>query len=156
MKVLVTGAGGFCGKHLTAYLQSQEVEIFTLGRTPTIFHHYKVCPTDLAGVTQALKASRPNYVFHLAGVAVSPEAATYYQVNTAYAACLLQALEEAGLANVPVLLVGSSAEYGMVTESELPITENLPAKPYSHYGISKLTQTNLGLAAASQGRPIVL
>src|SRR5207248_561315 len=80
----------------------------------------------------------------------------YYLVNTVYAARLLHAMELAGCALVPTLLIGSAAEYGAVNEDDVPITETMPARPIDHYGISKLAQTLIGQAAARDGRSIVV
>lgn len=153
MRVLLTGAGGFCGRHLLTYLRQQDAEVYTLGRQAASENHFCAAMSDVCGLAEALKSSQPDYIFHLAGVSHTADTALVYQVNTAYAAALLQAMELAGNRQTPVLLVGTSAEYGRVTEQELPITEDLPARPYNHYGISKLAQTLMGLAC---GRPVVV
>jgi nucleoside-diphosphate-sugar epimerase len=54
------------------------------------------------------------------------------------------------------LLAGSAGEYGEVANKELPITESHTPRPYSHYGISKLAQTQLGLAEARLTRPVII
>jgi nucleoside-diphosphate-sugar epimerase len=152
VRVLLTGAGGFCGKHLLSYLRQQDVEVHTLGRQAASETHYRAAVTDVCGLAEVLKGSQPDYIIHLAGVSHTADMALLYQINTAYAAALLQALELTGNRETPVLLVGSSAEYGRVTAEELPISEALPARPYNHYGISKLAQTLMGLACR---RPVV-
>jgi len=48
-------------------------------------------------------------------------------------------------------MVGTSAEYGAVKTHELPIAETTPTRPYSHYGVSKLAQTQLGLLLSRAG-----
>jgi len=45
-----------------------------------------------------------------------------------------------------VLLVGSAAEYGMVSSEDLPIREDHPAKPLTPFAASKLSQTRLAEA----------
>ena len=55
-----------------------------------------------------------------------------------------------------MLLVGSVAELGNISPADLPVTESAPTRPISPYGVSKLAQTELGLAAARNGRAIVL
>jgi GDP-4-dehydro-6-deoxy-D-mannose reductase len=153
MRALVTGAGGFCGKHLCDYLRSIDVEVHTLGnrRENSECHHYIEDITDSAAIAQVLTSLRPDYIFHLAGVSYSADSALYYRVNTGYAAALLQAVKTAELGDRPTLLVGTSAEYGAVRADDLPIREDLAVHPYNHYGISKLAQTLLGLAAAREG-----
>ena len=41
-------------------------------------------------------------------------------------------------------IAGSSEEYGMVEDNEIPITEENPLRPLSPYGVSKVAQTLLG------------
>lgn len=157
MRALVTGASGFCGRHLIPYLESQGVEIHTLGTKPACDKHYTLTDTsDTSAITAAIKTIKPNYVFHLAGVATSEDPPLFYRVNTVYAATLLHALEVSGYQDCPVLLVGTSAEYGGVSSQQLPIHEETPPCPYSHYGISKLSQTLMGQALSRQGRSLVM
>lgn len=157
MRTLITGASGFCGQHLIPYLQSQGLEIHTLGRKPASNnHHYLTDTADISAVAATIKIVQPNYVFHLAGVVSSQDPTLFYQVNAVYAATLLHALQITGYQDCPVLLVGTSAEYGMVSSEQLPIHEETPANPYSNYGISKLSQTLMGLALSKQGRPLIM
>jgi GDP-4-dehydro-6-deoxy-D-mannose reductase len=157
MRVLVTGASGFTGTHLLKLLSAEGVEIFTHGPVPAFCGTYYDTPIgDLQALTGILSQVKPDYIFHLAGLAVAKSVVDYYLVNVLYAANLLQAMEDAGQRFVPVLLVGTSAEYGAVTPDQLPITEETPTRPYSHYGISKLAQTQMGELLAKSGRPIVI
>lgn len=156
MRALVTGAGGFCGRHLLSYLRTQRVEVHTLGVKPARGNHHYADPADVGALIAAVAEARPDYVIHLAGVTHTQDFTLYYSINTLYAARLLQALELTEQQNCPVLLVGTSAEYGLVKSEQLPITEDTPTRPYSHYGISKLAQTLMGLALAQNGRPLVM
>ena len=151
MKALVTGAGGFCGQHLVHYLQAQDVETHTIGpRLVEGVYHY-AHPLDLDKLTKVVGEIKPDYVFHLAGVSVAQDFASYYSINVVYAANLLQALALTACIDCSILLVGTSAEYGAVEEHELPIAESTLPRPYSHYGISKLAQTQLGLLLSRSG-----
>lgn len=158
MKALVTGAGGFCGKHLTALLEGSGVEVHAFTRAPVEGPRtHAVNPLDLDGMARVLERVRPDQVYHLAGTTVAKDTAEYYRINTLYGANLLRALEMAGLAQCPALLVGTSAEYGAVTREQLPITEETEPRPYNHYGVSKLAQTLMGkLVAAQDHRPVVI
>jgi len=158
MRVLVTGSGGFCGQHLTRYLKEQGMDVHTLGYRDTKVpgHHYVTDVIDIKTLATVLKLVQPDFLFHLAGVAHATNPTLFYRINTQYAVGLLHALEIVGLNDCPVLLAGTAAEYGMVSHEQLPIQENLTPHPYSHYGISKLAQTLVGLAASRNGRPIVM
>jgi GDP-4-dehydro-6-deoxy-D-mannose reductase len=157
MKALVTGASGFVGTHLLRLLQAQGIEVATHGPEPAILGKYYDSPIeDISRLTEIVSEIRPDYVFHLAGIANGEDYSLYYRVNVQYAANLLRALELAGLADRPVLLTGTAAEYGLVPQEEQPITEKTPTLPYNHYGASKLAQTHLGIILANTGRRIVL
>jgi len=157
MRALITGAGGFCGRHLIKHIEKEGVEVHALSqRTIKDLTCHVVNPTSVEDISAAVSRVQPNYVFHLAGVSAAADPALFYRINTAYAAALMRALELHGNESCPVLLVGSSAEYGLVTPEQLPIHEDLPAHPYDHHGISKLAQTLIGLAAAKRGRPVVI
>ncbi len=157
IKVLITGVHGFCGRHLARHLTAQGVEVYGVSRTPSAESHWRAQePFTVSALTPIIRAVQPHYVFHLAGVSSSAEPAVFYSVNVGYAAALLQALKEAGYWDCPVLLVGTAAEYGNVSEAQLPVTEDHPPQPYNHYGVSKLAQTHLGLAEIRQGRPLII
>lgn len=144
MRALVTGAGGFSGRHLVRFLEQQGVAVHAVPRGTNV--------GSAAELGAVAAAARPDYVVHLAGVAAGDDLAAYYSINTAYAAALLQGLAQAGLGGVPVLLAGTSAEYGMIGPHELPIVETQAPRPYNHYGASKLAQTTLGMIAAAHDR----
>jgi GDP-4-dehydro-6-deoxy-D-mannose reductase len=158
VKALITGAGGFCGSHLIHRLEADGVEVHSVStrRIDRIRHHTIADVTDIEALSAVLHATRPNYVFHLAGVTSAPDPAAFYRVNSAYAASLLAALAVTECCECPVLLVGSSAEYGSVPANELPIEEDQCPHPLSHYGISKLAQTHIGLAASRSGCRVVV
>jgi GDP-4-dehydro-6-deoxy-D-mannose reductase len=158
MKALITGSGGFCGTHLKIYLEGMGMEIHTLSQRDykTPLHHLLPDVNDVGSISAVLASIRPDYIFHLAGTAQSEDHTLYYRLNTMYAVSILKAMEASGLDNCPVLLVGTSAEYGNVSHDELPIREDSQALPYNHYGISKLAQSLEGLAAYRRGLPVVI
>jgi len=155
-QALITGAGGFCGKHLLSYLHSCSVEVHTIGTKITSNNHHRVLHTDINAITQVIEETRPDYVFHLAGIANTTDVALFYSINTLYAANMLRGMELAGYGSCPVLLVGTAAEYGRIRDEDLPIIETTPVNPYNHYGISKLAQTLMGVTLSKSGRPLVM
>lgn len=157
MKALITGAGGFCGAHLAEYLRREGAQVCSIGLRDGPEDVYGVKDiTDVHGLAGVIIRARPDYVFHLAGISHTDDVSLFYRVNTSYGAALLQALRISGFGHIPVLLAGSSAEYGMVGPDDLPVTEDTPAHPVGHYGVSKLAQTMLGLTEASHGGKIVV
>jgi GDP-4-dehydro-6-deoxy-D-mannose reductase len=157
MKTLVTGASGFLGTHLLKLLQNKNTEIHTLGTTPaSIGIHHAIAFDDCSKIKNLLYQLNPDAIFHLAGVATAPDFRQFYEINVLFAANLIWALKEWGNKQCPVVLTGSSAEYGMIQENELPIKETTPPKPYDHYGISKLAQTLMGERESRDGWSFIM
>jgi len=158
MKALVTGAGGFCGSHLVRYLETQGVEVHTLGsrEAPGARHHWVPDITEGQALKSVVHAVEPDYIFHLAGIASAADPALFYRVNTEYAVALLSALGRTLADNCTILFVGTAAEYGMISSDQVPVREDTVPRPFSHYGISKLAQSFEGLAAVAQGKRIVI
>jgi GDP-4-dehydro-6-deoxy-D-mannose reductase len=157
MRVLVTGASGFSGTHLLRLLKTEGAIIFTHGPEKGILgEHFNTSIDDIGSLIRVVEKVRPDYVFHLAGIARADRYADFYSVNVLYAANLLQALETAGFRENPVLLVGSMAEYGSIRPDQLPIVEETPPRPYNHYGVSKLAQTQMGQILTQAGRKLIM
>jgi len=158
VKALVTGAGGFCGRHLVRYLDSRGISVATMGVSASAApsHHRLDDVTDTAAMARILAQVRPDQIYHLAGIVHSADPGLYYKVNTQFAVALICALGEEGLADRPLLLVGTAAEYGDAAGDRLPIAETCCPHPYNHYGISKLAQTFEGLAAVRAGQKVVV
>ena len=148
MRILITGAGGFLGSHLISFLKNNletDFEIFNLGKN-------KINNSDLLflddiknqdQINKYLSDIRPHYLFHLAGAANSSiDLNESKLVNVDYAKFLLRAIEINNIQHqTRVLVTGTSAEYGRVSYSELPISENYQPNPESIYGKTKYEQT---------------
>ena len=169
MRVLITGITGFVGSHMAEYALAKGAEIFgsTRWRSKTEnIEHLRSKVTfiesdlrDLSSVRALLEISVPDYVVHLAAqsfVGVSWHApAETLTTNIISQVNLLEALR--GLKMSPrFLAVGSSEEYGLVLEGELPIKETNPLRPLSPYAVSKVTQDMMAYQYfKSYGLPIV-
>lgn len=155
--VLITGANGFLGTHLIRFLDSLSIEMTTIGTAPTdIGKYYEIPFNDRDSILKLLLEVQPDAIFHLAGVSDKKDISEFYQVNTMFACHLIWALKESKITNCPTILIGSSAEYGIINETDLPILETHPANPYDHYGISKLAQTLMGVKEAQNGLPLIM
>jgi GDP-4-dehydro-6-deoxy-D-mannose reductase len=114
---------------------------------------------DLSSVRALLETSVPDYIVHLAAqsfVGVSWHApAETLTTNIISQVNLLEALR--GLKMSPrFLAVGSSEEYGLVLEDELPVKETNQLRPLSPYAVSKVTQDMMGYQYfKSYGLPII-
>ena len=169
MRVLITGITGFVGSHMAECALAKGAQVFgsTRWRSKTDnIEHLRSKVTfiesdlrDLSSVRALLEISVPDYVVHLAAqsfVGVSWHApAETLTTNIISQVNLLEALR--GLKMSPrFLAAGSSEEYGLVLEGELPIKETNPLRPLSPYAVSKVTQDMMAYQYfKSYGLPIV-
>ena len=102
---------------------------------------------DPSSVRALVEAADPSHVFHLAAqsfVGKSWQApAETLSTNIISQVNLLEAIRGLKL-STRFLAVGSSEEYGMVHEDELPIRETNPLRPLSPYAVSKVAQDLMG------------
>lgn len=141
-RVLMSGAGGFLGRHFTAFLRERGVEVSPLGRST----HPGLDLGTPEAWSREIERVRPDAVLHLAGCMSSRDLATFHRVNVGFAAALFEALRRLEFPSErPVLLMSSAAELGNAPEGERPIPETAPRRPLGHYGVSKAAQTELGL-----------
>src|SRR5579859_6168777 len=158
MQALITGAGGFVGGHLAAFLRAQggldlhgtlltgetRPELAALGVT---LHSIDLRETET--VRQMLSKVRPSRIYHLAGQAFVPQSFSApwetIENNVRAPLNLLQTVHELGLNDTRVLVVGSAEMYGAVSPDQLPLTESTPFAPSSPYSVSKVTQDLLAL-----------
>ena len=169
MRVLITGITGFVGSHMAEYALAQGAQVFGSNRwrskTENIEHlRSKVTfiesdLRDVSSVRALLEISVLDYVVHLAAqsfVGVSWHApAETLSTNIISQVNLLEAIR--GLKMSPRLLAaGSSEEYGLVFQDELPIKETNQLRPLSPYAVSKVTQDMMAYQYfKSYGLPII-
>ncbi len=146
MKVWITGAGGMMGSHLAEMLLAAGHDVYATYCRPTIdpsdlqFNGAEVDITDWCSVYDSIATFRPDAVFHLAAQsypAVSwarpVETLTTNMVGTAIVFEALRRVRP----HAKIIVAGSSAEYGFVDPSEVPINERRELRPLHPYGVSK-------------------
>lgn len=160
MKILITGINGFVGSHLAEYYLSQGDEVFGTYRT----HHtgnelkniehikdkIKLFDADLRdrnSVFRILNEVHPDIIHHLAAQSFvkaswdNPEHTLFNNIGiqlNIFDVCRAMVID-------PIIhIAGSSEEYGLVYENEVPIKETNPLRPLSPYAVSKVTQDMLG------------
>jgi GDP-4-dehydro-6-deoxy-D-mannose reductase len=158
MRVLITGITGFAGSHLADYcLERGGVEVFGIirwrSRTENIEHlenKIKIMECDLRDATSTrdvIEDIHPDYIFHLAAQSFVPTSwrapTESLTTNVLGELNLFEAVRKIGL-KCRIQLAGSSEEYGLVKEDEVPISEDNPLRPLSPYAVSKVAQDLLG------------
>jgi GDP-4-dehydro-6-deoxy-D-mannose reductase len=146
MRIFVTGATGFAGKHLVNRLLAAGHEITALVHGATSRHGLAAGVTAVTGdllneetVVSAVAQSTPDIIYHLAGQAYPARSwqipGQTIAVNTVGTANLLQAAVRYGRARV--VIVTSADVYGAIDTADLPITEATLPQPRHPYGVSK-------------------
>jgi len=145
VRVLVTGASGFVGRHLCAHLRECGDDVVGVDRDCNV--------TVAARVERVLLEHEPEAVYHLAAMTHVGESwnnrIEFVRVNVFGTRNVLEAAHKV-VPLAPVLLVSSADVYGIVSESELPLRETHPAVPANPYAQSKLQAELLATALASE------
>lgn len=159
-KILVSGAGGFIGSHLTEELVRQGYEVRAFVRynssnswgwldhaEPAIKKKLEVVAGDIRdshGVREAMKGC--NVVFHLAALISIPYSyhspASYVETNIHGTLNVVQAARDLGIEKV--IHTSTSEVYG--TARFVPITEEHPLHGQSPYAASKIGADQLAMS----------
>lgn len=158
MRVLITGLTGFAGSHLAEFILKEfpDVEVWGLVRWRSPLnniahikdklHFVEGDLKDYVSLREALKLSRPDRIFHLAAQSFVPTSwklpAETFSINVIGEINLFEAIRELKLDPL-IHIAGSSEEYGLVYENEVPIKETNPLRPLSPYAVSKVAQDYL-------------
>ena len=169
MKVLITGITGFVGSHLAEYCLAQGAEVHGTvqwrSKTDNIDYfkdslHLVECDLrDATSTNNVIAKAAPDWIFHLAAQSFVPTSwhapGETLMTNILCEVNLFEALRVQGL-NPRVHIAGSSEEYGLCYDHEMPVTESNPLRPLSPYAVSKVTQDLLGYQYfKSYGIPII-
>jgi dTDP-glucose 4,6-dehydratase len=156
-KVLITGAAGFIGSHLTEACLAAGDEVRVLIRynsrnnrgwlEPKVTERVEVVAGDVRDADAMARAVRGvDTIFHLAaliGIPYSYESPlAYVKTNVEGTTNVLMAAREYGVGNI--ILTSTSETYG--TAQRVPIDESHPAVGQSPYAATKIAGDQLGLS----------
>lgn len=152
MRVLVTGASGFLGRHLVTRLAAGGAHTAALclerGPLPAEVEFVPADVRDRAAVAAAVAATAPDAIVHLAALSHVGDSwkrmPDYFEVN------VLGTEHVAAAAAGRRLLFASTAEvYGLVPEDEQPIVESRRPAPRSPYALTKAAAERTALAGGA-------
>lgn len=150
-RALVTGAGGFVGRHLCTRLLADGWEVWGTVRpgasAPDGVHPVEVDLTAPSAIADAVRQAVPDVAFHLAAARAKADAAARAAtaaVNTDSGFHLVEALPASCRA---VVRLGSSTEYA---EVDGPMDETAPLHPRGFFGATKAAGSLLLAAAAAE------
>ena len=160
MRVLVTGANGFVGRHLVARLRAAGHDVVAAGH---IDHGGDVVPFDLRdsrNVARVIAGARADAVAHLAAQAFVPTSIAdplgTFEVNVGGTLRVLEAVRAAN-GRTRVLVAGSADAYGPQPPRCYPLVETTAPVPANPYAASKIAAEAFALAAArSYGLDVVV
>src|SRR4030042_3744376 len=147
MRALMTGSSGCIGSQLALFLSAEGVDVIRIKHT--------ALGRNYVGIERIIKENKPDIVFHLAGTYQAVSTFDMLEANCLFSQKLVDVIKANGI-GCRVVLMGTAAEYGPIEESALPIREDQPPCPETFYGISKLSQTMIGLAFAREGADVVV
>ncbi len=154
MRAFITGATGFAGSYLVNDLLMAGHQVTALVHPATSHQNLPEHPLvkavegdllDAASLVTAVAQARPDVIYHLAGQAYPARSwqdpALTLAINAGGTANLLQAA--VGYGRPRVVVVTSAEIYGLVQQTDLPLTEASLPQPRHPYGISKWAASQL-------------
>ncbi len=157
---LITGAAGFCGSYLTELFLAQGIRVVGVDRVgaTTQTARYRLELLDLrdeAALRRVVGETQPDWLVHLAAL-TNPAApvSDLYAVNVFATIALLEAVKELA-PGCTVLIAGSSAQYGVTTPDENPISEAQVFRPVTQYAVTKATQDLVGGMVSAAGLAVI-
>jgi GDP-4-dehydro-6-deoxy-D-mannose reductase len=146
LRILVTGATGFTGSHLSELALAKGHEVFGFARRDDFGSGVNGQVGDITRrdhLEACLARCRPDWIFHLAaivhGTTNAPDPDAMLRVNIGGTHSLLEAVRTIA-PWARVLVAGSSGIYGQPANPSLPISESAPLQPRSTYALSKAAQ----------------
>lgn len=136
-----------------------DASVFGLDRSFKGEGDFVEVPCDLRDEAQTERVVleiHPDYIFHLAGLGQSDSWDELFAANVKTTVSILKASKKLPRSDVRIVVIGSAAEYGLVSLERLPVEENALPNPGSLYGASMCSRTAVALAYANAGLHVVV
>ena len=153
MRVLVTGATGFVGRHLLDALRAAGHEPIAAGGPHDAPPIVGIDVLDADAVYRAVDGAAPDAIVHLAGQAFVPQSVAdplgTLAVNATGTAHVLEAAHryrERAKTPLRVIAVSSAEVYGVHRPERMPLDESAVTRPGNAYAASKLAAETYALA----------
>jgi nucleoside-diphosphate-sugar epimerase len=145
MRVLLLGADGFLGRHVTdRLLADPAVQLTALGRRDSADVRFDLSTGSPGALARFLDAVQPGVVINCAGTTVGG-ARDLVRANTVAVATVCEAIRRS-TCTARLVQIGSSAEYGPSPVGSSTGEEALP-RPNGAYGVAKLAASELVLGS---------
>jgi nucleoside-diphosphate-sugar epimerase len=165
MRILVTGAAGFIASHLCEKLADSGHEVFGIDNFNDYYNpelkklnandlaqkNVKIFKIDLNADLSEVFAKPYDYIYHLAaqpGISSDTTLEEYVNNNIYATQNLLEAVLKYNLGLKSFINIATSSVYGV----EATVNEEMPAKPVSFYGTTKLAAEQLVLGLQRLGK----
>ena len=151
MKVLLFGADGFIGNTVLGALRGEHEVVGAIRSDVPDEGYVLVDLLDRASISAAIKQVKPDIIISCAGVVENTEKA---DANPVFTGNILDEAKASGLVFKRIVISGSAAEFGLVDPSNIPVNEDAPLNANAGYGLSKVREEQVALAA--DGLPVVV
>jgi len=148
MRALITGSNGFLGSNLIKYINNIKPDWKIYGFDLDLNHHLdyrykKINFNSQINWKKIILEFEPDYIFHLIGLFRGSEE-EIFTTNVYSFERLLRGIVDSDI-NSRIIILGSAAQYGIVSKEQNPINENYPTNPISIYGKSKQLQEEIAI-----------
>jgi nucleoside-diphosphate-sugar epimerase len=140
-RILITGAGGFIGRHLCEKLfqEGEDILALTFGKSTHPYPSEAVPLEDAKSLKTIVADYGPDCVVHLAAlanVAYEGDTSDIYRTNVCGTENLLEAIRALETKDVRLILTSTAVVYG--NQDVEFCNEDCPFEPTNHYSFSKM------------------